>query len=221
MGRIFTGNRYATVTSTVALVIALSGGTAYAAELITSKGIKDGGVKRVDIASGAVNSAKVADGSLLKGDFKAGQLPAGPAGPAGATGATGAPGVKGDKGDPGDPTAPGKSGDVYSGALGETAPSGEFLIASASWPRVLPSGTPTITRVITTSTTAECPGVGQAAAGILCIYVYNSSNMTNTGSLSGGSNDADTRRYGFAIDLFIAVDANPAYILATWAYQVP
>ena len=50
MGRILTANRYATVTSTLALIIALGGGTAYAAELITSKGIKDGAVKRVDIA---------------------------------------------------------------------------------------------------------------------------------------------------------------------------
>ena len=83
MGRIFTESRYASVVSTVALVLALGSGTAYAGVLITSQDIKNGGVKRVDIHKGAVNSAKVANGTLLKGDFKAGQLPAGPAGPAG------------------------------------------------------------------------------------------------------------------------------------------
>ena len=56
MRPLFNSNRYAAVTSTMALVIALGGGTAYAAGLITSKDIKDGGVKRVDIAKGAINS---------------------------------------------------------------------------------------------------------------------------------------------------------------------
>lgn len=86
MRRIFTESRYASVVSTVALVLALGGGTAYAATLVTSKDIKNGGVKRVDIHRGAVNSAKVADGTLKKRDFKASQLPAGPAGPAGPSG---------------------------------------------------------------------------------------------------------------------------------------
>ena len=76
MRRIFTESRYASVVSTVALVIALGGGTAYAADLVTSKDIKDGAVKRVDIHRGAVNSAKVADGTLKTGDFKAGEPPA-------------------------------------------------------------------------------------------------------------------------------------------------
>jgi hypothetical protein len=93
MARIFTANRYASVVSTMALVIALGGGTAYAATLITSKDIKNGGVKRVDIHKRAINSAKVADGTLLKGDFKAGQLPAGPKGDTGLKGDTGAAGT--------------------------------------------------------------------------------------------------------------------------------
>ena len=50
-------DRYAAVTSTIALIIALGGGTAYAAGLVTSADIKDGGVKRVDLAKGAVNGA--------------------------------------------------------------------------------------------------------------------------------------------------------------------
>jgi hypothetical protein len=91
-------DHYAALTSTIALVIALGGGTAYAAGLITSKDIKDGGVKRVDVANGAINSAKVADGTLLRGDFKAGQLPAGPQGPAGSQGPQGPQGPAGPQG---------------------------------------------------------------------------------------------------------------------------
>jgi hypothetical protein len=55
---------YANVTSTVALVLALSGGVAYAANTIYSADIVDGQVKRVDIGAGAVNSGKVGDNSL-------------------------------------------------------------------------------------------------------------------------------------------------------------
>ena len=98
MSRVFDASRYATVTSTLALIIALGGGTAYAAELISSRDIKDGGVKRVDIAKGAVNSGKVADGTLLRGDFKSGQIPSGSQGPAGPMGPAGPAGPAGPSG---------------------------------------------------------------------------------------------------------------------------
>ena len=50
-------------------------------------------MKRSDVGNGAVNSAKVADSSLSREDFKAGQLPAGPRGSKGDTGPTGPPGT--------------------------------------------------------------------------------------------------------------------------------
>jgi hypothetical protein len=55
---------YANVASTVALVLALSGGAAYAANTIYSTDIVDGEVKRPDIHNSAVNSGKVSDDSL-------------------------------------------------------------------------------------------------------------------------------------------------------------
>jgi hypothetical protein len=75
-------------------LVASLGGNSYAAvtlakNSVTSKAIKDGEVKRADLAKNAVGSGQVSDRSLLAGDFKAGQLPAGPQGP------------KGDKGDKG------------------------------------------------------------------------------------------------------------------------
>ncbi len=91
MSRIFGVCRYANVTSTLALVVAL-GGSAYAANTVRSRDIKNGEVKRVDLADNAVTSGKVRNGTLLSKDFRRGQIPAG---------ATGAAGPKGDKGDPG------------------------------------------------------------------------------------------------------------------------
>jgi hypothetical protein len=88
--------RYANVTATLALVVAL-GGSAYAATTIHSKDIANGQVKRVDLHRNAVVSSKVLDGSLLPQDFAAGQLPAGPKGD------KGDPGAKGERGETGAP----------------------------------------------------------------------------------------------------------------------
>ena len=80
MKRIFGNGSYANVTATLALVIAL-GGTSYAA---------------IKLPRNSVKSIHVKDRSLLKKEFKTGQLPAGktgatgPQGPAGSAGAGGA-----------------------------------------------------------------------------------------------------------------------------------
>jgi hypothetical protein len=93
---------YANVVSSVCLFVVL-GGSAYAAATlsnnsVTSKHIKNGQVKRDDIARNAVNSSKIANSSLLADDFKAGQLPAGPPGPKGESGPQGQQGAKGEAG---------------------------------------------------------------------------------------------------------------------------
>ena len=76
------------IVACIALAVAL-GGVGYAATVLPANS-----VGALQLKANAVNSSKVLNGSLLKADFKAGQIPAGPAGPAGA---------KGDKGDPGTP----------------------------------------------------------------------------------------------------------------------
>ncbi len=107
MKRIFRKGRYANVTSTLALVVAM-GGTSYAAITLPTNSIGSKQIRR-----NAVSSSKVKDRSLLRKDFKVGELPAGPRGPAGAPGSpgpkgdTGAPGARGDQGVAG---APGVSG---------------------------------------------------------------------------------------------------------------
>jgi len=99
--RILGSGRYANVTATLALVMAM-GGTSYAAVTITGANIKDRSVKRTDLASDSVNSAKVKNGTLLRADFKAGQLQtgAGAPGPQGGQGAQGPAGAQGDAGTP-------------------------------------------------------------------------------------------------------------------------
>lgn len=66
---------FANVVSILALFIAL-GGTSYAAIKLPRNSVGSKQIKR-----DAITTAKVKDGSLLSGDFKAGQLPAGPEGP--------------------------------------------------------------------------------------------------------------------------------------------
>jgi hypothetical protein len=85
----------------------------------------------------------VADGSLLAGDFKAGQLPAGPAGERGPQGLPGAQGLKGDtgtqgaqglqgsKGDPclpSDPNCKGPKGDTGAQGPGTQTFEGQFIV---------------------------------------------------------------------------------------------
>jgi hypothetical protein len=87
---------YANVVSTLCLFIVL-GGSSYAAvtlkrNSVRSKHIKNGQVKRPDVARNAIDSSKVRDGSLLGQDFAAGQLPVG------ATGQQGPPGPQGPAG---------------------------------------------------------------------------------------------------------------------------
>ena len=103
----------ALVVASLALGIALTG-TSYATVLnvpdgsVTTAKIKNGAVTTpklkndavtVDkLAANAVTAGQVKNGSLLKEDFKSGQLPAGPPGPPGPRGVpgpTGSPGISG------------------------------------------------------------------------------------------------------------------------------
>lgn len=100
---------YANVASSLALFLAISGGTAFAAATIGTSDIKNRAVTAPKIASNAVTkskiransvgpselrensitSAQVKSGSLMASDFASGQLPAGPQGPAGPAGPAG------------------------------------------------------------------------------------------------------------------------------------
>ena len=76
-------SRYAVVTSTLALVVAL-GGVGYAAATLPRNSVGS-----AQLQKGAVTSSDVEDGALRAKDFRAGQLPTGPAGPQGPQGVPG------------------------------------------------------------------------------------------------------------------------------------
>lgn len=100
--KIITQGRYATVASTLALVIAL-GGTSYAAVLITSADIKNNAVTTKDVKDKTLKVRDLAPGTrtALAGATGA----TGATGPAGAKGATGATGPQGPQGPAGTATA--------------------------------------------------------------------------------------------------------------------
>jgi len=86
------------VVASLALLVAL-GGTSVAA---VSQLVPRNSVGTPQLRNDAVTSKKVRNGSLLRVDFRAGQVPAGPTGPQGAQGATGPAGAAGPTG----PTGP-------------------------------------------------------------------------------------------------------------------
>jgi hypothetical protein len=139
----------ALVVASLALGVALTG-TSYATVLnvpdgsVTTAKIKNGAVTTpklkndavtVDkLAANAVTAGQVKNGSLLKEDFKSGQLPAGPPGPQGPAGPRGVPGPKG---------APGVSGlqrvdaatsssSANSKAVVATCPSGKRVVGGGA-----------------------------------------------------------------------------------------
>jgi len=116
------------IVSSLALFVAL-GGTSYAAIVLPrnsvgSAQIKPNAVGGSEIASDAVTSGKVKGGSLLKKDFKLGQLPAGAAGARGAAGADGAAGAAGPQGAKGADGTGGTNGD--DGDMGPRGPSNAY-----------------------------------------------------------------------------------------------
>lgn len=60
---------YANVMATVAIVLAVGGGAAYAANTVFSSDIVDGEVRSVDLANNSVRTAKIADGQVTAGDL--------------------------------------------------------------------------------------------------------------------------------------------------------
>lgn len=109
--------RYADVAATLALVISLGGGTAYAATLITSADIEDGTIQSVDVADAGILSRDLKDGSVGHVDVTNGSLSGTDIKDGGIglvdiseAARTELQGQKGDQGDPGLPGADGADG---------------------------------------------------------------------------------------------------------------
>ena len=175
MNRRFASGRYANVTATVALVVALSG-TSYAAITLPKNSVGNRQLK-----SNAVTSGKVKNRTLLERDFKRGELPSG------ARGQTGAQGAKGDPGDPGAPGAPGApgrsaltplgAGETVRGVVGleaRAAAAGNVFATAASYPIPL-AAAPTGAFIDGVTPGDPCTGTSDAPtapAGTLCVYPF-------------------------------------------------
>ena len=173
---------FANVCSFLALFIALGTGGAWAASKLDGKLIKPGTVRAKQLATGAVTSSKVRNGSLLSKDFKKGQLPAGPAGAKGEQGPAGAstPQTIGDGSIGADQLAP-------MPAFIAHAPSSTPVAASTNVP--MPLTGEDLKRGIDHSTTTTPDRVTVTRAGLYAV--------TATAEFSGGSvtgTNAEMRR---------------------------
>jgi len=103
---------YANVVATLALLLAVGGGTAYAANrLIGARQIARNAIDSKKVRDNSLTSADVRDGSLTAKDFKRGVLPAnGGAGADGASGSNGADGANGAAGPVGPAGPAGRDG---------------------------------------------------------------------------------------------------------------
>lgn len=225
---------YANVVSTLALFIAL-GGVSYAAvtlpaNSVSSKQIKRGAVKNSDLGKSAVTGSKVKNGSLLSGDFKPGQLPAG---------ATGAQGLKGDKGDAGTNGTSGRDftvettlqpgqteKGVYSAYGG--GPAGSAMSDSISF-RVPLSADISGGNVHWdaqgggVADPTNCPGTSaapQAAAGHLCLYETSFINRTFAPVLDPAANAEGAGQLGFSVAFSIPTNG-ASWSYGSWAVTAP
>ena len=140
MRRVRSQLSYANVVSTLCLFIVL-GGVSWAAATLPSNSV---GTRQ--LRPDAVTSAKVLDGTLVRGDFAGGTLrrgAAGTRGPAGREGDRGTTGLPGPQGPPGIPGETGPRG--AGGPVGEPGPPGrvpagvtEFVARFADGPELAP-----------------------------------------------------------------------------------
>lgn len=177
--RIVPGTRLANVTSVLALVVAL-GGTGYAAS---------------SLAKDSVTSKQVKNGSLKAKDFRAGQLPAGPAGAVGPAGAAGQSAL-----------TPLKTGQTVTGVFGmgvEAAAASEGYRGIEQLPAPLAADLDGAHVVYANAVSTQCPGVGQAQAGFLCLYPgssqINSSPRTSSNIFNPLTGGGGASRFGFGL----------------------
>jgi hypothetical protein len=229
LSRLWARLTYANIMATIAIFISL-GGSSYAMLQITGKNVPRNALTGEDITD--LTTHDIRDYSLLRRDFKRGQLRATSQGTPGPQGPKGDKGDSGQKGDPGQQGEPGPlldtlgSGQTLFGkyyALDNPAPSGQFAIDVVSYqfplPEVpsehyLPPGAPS---------TPECPGSTDdplAAPGQLCVYSEARGGVQTTYS-GDGINFDKKDLFGFAVNVVSSGTANPFYDVGSWAVTAP
>jgi hypothetical protein len=175
---------YANVVASLALALALAGGTAYAATQVLPKN----SVGTKQLKNGAVTKAKIAPGVLGMGAGATG--PAGEQGATGATGPAGGPGSSGTPGAPGTIAGPLPSGESEQGQFVAFADPGTPPASSLTelgvidFPIPLAADPIPVYVAFGTPPSTECPGPADeptAAPGYLCVYELGSINAEFTG----------------------------------------
>jgi hypothetical protein len=217
---------YANVMATIAVFIAL-GGSSYAVIRITSKNVPRNALTGEDITD--LTTHDIRDRSLLRRDFKRGELRAASEG---ISGPQGLPGPKGDKGDKGDQGVPGPlletlpSGKTEIGkyyALDNPAPSGQYAVDVISFQFPLPSKPTDHYLPPGGAATPDCPGSTdspQAAPGQLCIYSKVRAGVQTTFDTDGMGIDR-LDRYGLAVNVVSSGSSGVFYDVGTWAATAP
>jgi hypothetical protein len=161
----------ALVIACAALAVAL-GGVGYAATVIPRNS-----VGALQLKPNSVNSSKVLNGSLMRADFRAGQIPRGLAGPPGSAGPAGPAGATG----PAGPAGPTNAG--VSLAVKNVSDSGEKTTSSTSYEDLasttieVPSGN-TATLVATFSAESACYNAASGTCGVKITVDGNEMNPT-------------------------------------------
>ncbi|HEX2105656.1 MAG TPA: hypothetical protein VHF51_18530 [Solirubrobacteraceae bacterium] len=234
---------YANVMASVAVFLSLSGG-AYALTIprnsVGTRQLREKAVTRAKLATGAVASTQVRDGTLRAKDFRRSDLPrgrTGERGPRGATGLRGSTGARGATGPRGESALdPVPTGRTIRGVVGANLhafsndPAIDYGVDA-----VLPIPAPSnltdaqvsvdVAGAVGGPTTADgnpgctgTPAAPSAPAGRVCIYVAAAANAVTLQGLSAAG--AAGSPYGFKL-IWNSANAGDTFVDATWAYTAP
>ena len=205
----------ALIVAMLALFVALTGtAVATTSALITGKSIKNGSITGLDIKNKSVTAADI------KGQLR------GARGLPGAPGAQGAKGDKGDKGDRGEDITVSSTlkpwETIYGpwGVSSGSSTSGYGFFPIEFRPHLaadLPTGTAHYLEPGTTS--AQCPGQKQAAAGHLCVYGSYVNNMTFGSFSDPQTTGSGVRAMGTV--MYLLVSGSGGFARGTWALTAP
>ncbi len=160
----------AMVVALAALFVAL-GGSAAAAVLITSGSIKNGTIRGIDVRNGGLTGLDVKNNTLVGADVEESTL--------GQVAAAANAGALDGLDSSAFLTRALRSGETMVGVFGASAPANAIATASITFRPRLPEDIPIANahRQAASTTSENCPGVGQAAAGHLCLYEKHNAGM--------------------------------------------
>lgn len=212
----------------LALLLATAG-TSFGADAVSAVAKK---IKGKQIASNAITSAKVRNGSLLLQDFKRSERrklkgDKGDKGDTGATGAPGAAGAKGDKGDPGpllDTLPSGKTLRGYSAVGAPASGSGVVAVSGVSFQFPLASAPEAHFIKSADSVPAGCSGTAVdpgADPGHLCVFEIRAFNVSAIRGIQTGNSVDGAFKWGFGVYAF-SKDPGPEFdSTGSWAVTAP